>query len=78
MFNILKETMRRVQAEAIEKRLRENEMKGIKNPESVKQKEMKKKELEKRQEQANRSGVSKDNPLRVSIMLSRVYISCGR
>lgn len=48
--------MRQLQAQAAEKRLRENEARGIKNPEHVKKMQMQKKELEERQNEATRSG----------------------
>jgi small VCP/p97-interacting protein len=48
--------MRQIQAQAAEKRLRENETRGIKNPEHVKKMQMQKKELEERQNEAARSG----------------------
>ena len=49
---ILKETMRELQAKAAENRIKENEARGLKDPEHVKRMQAKKKELEERQEHA--------------------------
>ena len=61
-----KETMREQQARAIEKRLQENEKRGIKNVDKVRADAMRKSELERRQEEADRNrGAGNQNQLRV-------------
>jgi len=47
-----RETMRELQAKAAENRIKENEARGLKDPEHVKRMQAKKKELEERQEHA--------------------------
>jgi hypothetical protein len=47
--------MRRQQEEAIERRLRENEQRGIKNIDKVKTDAIRKSELERRQQEAERN-----------------------
>ena len=59
--------MREIQAQAIERRLQENEKRGIKNVEHVKAKAAQKKEYERRQEEADRNrGTNNDIQLRVN------------
>ena len=58
--------MREQQARAIEKRLQENEKRGIKNVDKVRADAMRKSELERRQEEADRNrGAGNQNQLRV-------------
>ena len=54
MFNCLQETRRRHQIEAAERRMRAQEARGIKDPERLKIQQLKKEELEMRQEEAER------------------------
>ena len=51
-----KERMRELQAQAAEKRMRENETKGIQNIESVKRQQAKKEQMESMANNANQSG----------------------
>jgi hypothetical protein len=58
--------MRELQAQAIDKRLHENERRGIKDVDNVKAKVAQKKEYEKRQAEADRNrGTNNENQLRV-------------
>ena len=57
--------MRQQQAEAIERRLRENEQRGIKNVDKVRADAVRKSELERRQQEAERNRGIGENQLRV-------------
>ena len=57
--------MRQQQAEAIERRLRENEQRGIKNVDKVRADAVRKSELERRQQEAERNRGTGENQLRV-------------
>jgi hypothetical protein len=52
--------MRRIQAEAIERRLRENETRGIKDPSHVKEQIARKERAEKLESQAARNAAQND------------------
>jgi hypothetical protein len=51
---MLQEVKRRQQIEAVERRMREQEMRGIKDPERFKREKRKREELERKQEEADR------------------------
>ena len=53
---IKKKTLRELQAKAIEKRLKENDSRGIKNPESVKKMQQKKEEMDRVQYTSDTKG----------------------
>lgn len=59
--------MRQMQAQAIDKRLKENEKRGVQDVDRVKQKIAKRDEYERRQEEAQRNrGTGNDTQLRVN------------
>ena len=61
-FFSLKETRRRQQAEAAEKRQKQMEARGVKDPEALKRKQKRQEEMDRQADQAARSG---DTALRV-------------
>lgn len=60
-------TRRAQQAAAAERRQQENESRGLKDPEAVKQKLKKKEELEKREREAEAAGKGGDTGLRWTV-----------
>lgn len=72
VINFVQETRRQQQAEAAERRLQENEKRGVKDPQAVKRKQLKQQQLEQQQNQTSEGG-----GLRVSKLMVYHFQSFG-
>lgn len=64
-------------AAAAEKRLQEQEHRGIKNPDAVRRQQQRKEEMERREEELARQGNTGEAPLRVNYLQRGKIIFCA-